>query len=401
MNLLRRRWLRGFVAVAAASLAVLGISQVTSSATTKAQATITLTEMDYYSTAAQTSMIASYIKEFEAANPGVTIQATHVPFSDLDTKLLTDASAHDLPNILAVDNPFVPDMIATGQMLPLSGFAGFTTSGYYPAVMNEGLSGGKYYTYPVGANSIALFYNIKMLKAAHVSPPKTWAQLLTAAKKLTTKTRYGVALTAEAAEDCTWQWEPFFWSNGGNFSSIASAPGVQALSLWTQLVTAGSASKAALSWSQTPDVTDQFLHGQTAMMFNGPWNFAALNAQGWYYGKQFGIVSIPVREAGQKVAVPLGGEDWMISNSGSSAQQQMAFKFLQGMQTPSEMLAFVKAFGYLPAKISVAATFLKEEGPEWSVFIKQTLTAHPRTLGLGVKYTKISEDVWTAILSCR
>ena len=46
---------------------------------------------------------------------------------------------------------------------------------------------GKYYTLPVaGANSIALIYNIPMLRAANVKPPKTWAQLLTAAKALTT-----------------------------------------------------------------------------------------------------------------------------------------------------------------------------------------------------------------------
>ncbi len=50
------------------------------------------------------------------------------------------------------------------------------------------------------------------------------------------------------AEDTTWQWEPFFWSNGGNatFANIAGAPGVQALSLWKQLITDGSASKDCL-----------------------------------------------------------------------------------------------------------------------------------------------------------
>ncbi len=31
------------------------------------------------------------------------------------------------------------------------------------------------------------------------------------------------------------------------------------------------------------------------------------------------------------------------------------------------------------------------------VYVNQTLYAHPRTLGLGVKYPKISQAVWTAI----
>jgi multiple sugar transport system substrate-binding protein len=67
------------------------------------------------------------------------------------------------------------------------------------------------------------------------------------------------------------------------------------------------------------------------------------------------------------------------------------------MQTPSEELALAKLFGYLPGKIAVAKTYLSQAGAEWKVYIDQTLYAHPRTLGLGVKYPKISEAVWTAI----
>ena len=48
-----------------------------------------------------------------------------------------------------------------------------------------------------GANSIALMYNIAMLKAANITPPATWAQLVTDAKALTTSQHYGIALTCE------------------------------------------------------------------------------------------------------------------------------------------------------------------------------------------------------------
>jgi multiple sugar transport system substrate-binding protein len=396
MNLMKRRRRRGFAALAAATFAVVGLSQVSASAATK----ITLTEEDYFNTPGQISALALYNKQFEAAHPGVTVTRTYVPFASLDTKLLTQAAGHDLPNLLAVDNPFVSTMITTGQVVPLSGFSGFSTQGYFPAIIDEGLFNGKYYSLPVaGANSIALMYNIAMLKAAHITPPTTWAQLVTDAKALTTPQHYGIALTCEAAEDTTWQWEPFFWSNGGafNFSNVASAPGVQALSLWNTLVTDGSASKACLGWSQTPAASSQFEAGKAAMMVNGPWNFSGLALAHMYYGKQFGIVPVPVRVPGQHVIVPLGGEDWMIGNSGGSAAQQMAFQWIQGMQTPSQELALAKLFGYLPPKEAVAKTYVQQEGAEWSVYANQTLYAHPRTLGLGTKYPKVSEAVWTAI----
>ena len=75
----------------------------------------------------------------------------------------------------------------------------------------------------------------------------------------------------------------------------------------------------------------------------------------------------------------------------------MAFDYIQGMQTPSKELPLAKLFGYLPPKEAVAKTFVQQAGPEWSVYTNQTIYAHPRTLGLGVKYPKISEAVWTAI----
>jgi multiple sugar transport system substrate-binding protein len=398
MKLFTKKWQWGCAVTILAAMCTLVAFSVASSAATS----ITLTEEDYFNTPGQIAALAAYTKQFEASHPGVTVKRQYVPFANLNPKLLTQAAGHDLPNLLAVDNPFVSTMISTGQVVPISGLKGFSTKGYFPAVINEGLSNHQYYSLPVaGANSIALIYNIAMLKAAHVAPPKTWAQLLTAAKALTTSAHYGIALTCEAAEDTTWQWEPFFWGNGGNatFSNIASGPGVQALNVWKQLISDGSASKDCLQWSQTPAASTQFIDGKAAMMVNGPWNFPTMNQSKLFYGKQFGVVPVPVNKAGQHVVVPLGGEDWMVSNTGGTSAQQAAFEYIQGMQTPAMELSLAKLFGYLPAKPAVASVYLKQAGPEWGVYIHQTLFAHPRTLGLGVKYPKISQAVWTAIQS--
>lgn len=87
----------------------------------------------------------------------------------------------------------------------------------------------------------------------------------------------------------------------------------------------------------------------------------------------------------------------MVGKSGGKAAQQAAFEYIEGLQTPSQELKLAKLFGYLPGKIAVARRYLRQAGPEWKVYINQTLYAHPRTLGLGVKYPKISQAVWTAI----
>ena len=72
-----------------------------------------------------------------------------------------------------LDNPNVPQVAATGQLRAFDDLAGFTTSGYYTGSMNECRYQGKYYCYPIGTNSLGIFYNKKMLDAAHVKPPTT------------------------------------------------------------------------------------------------------------------------------------------------------------------------------------------------------------------------------------
>ncbi len=129
---------------------------------------------------------------------------------------------------------------------------------------------------------------------------------------------------------------------------------MQALTLWSNLVTQGSASKQCLSWSQTPAASTQFIDGKAAMMVNGPWNFPTMNGAHLFYGKQFGVVPVPVQKSGQKAIVPLGGEDWMVSKTGGSQAQQLSFDYIKGLQTPEEELQLAKLFGYLPGKMAVA-----------------------------------------------
>ena len=136
MNLLTNRRHRVLVVIAAATVAVAVLSQIGTSAATKK---ITLTEEDYFNTPGQTAALALYAKQFEAAHPGVTIKRQYVPFANLNTKLLTQAAGHSLPNLLAVDNPFVSTMISTGQTVALSDLKGFSTKGYFPAIIKEGL----------------------------------------------------------------------------------------------------------------------------------------------------------------------------------------------------------------------------------------------------------------------
>ncbi len=357
---------------------------------------VTLTELDYFTSNGGNTAVPWYNKKFEAAHPGVTIKREVVPYANLITKVLQEASAGDLPNIVMLDNPNVPEVAATGQLKPLNGLPGFTTSGYIPGATSECTFKGKQYCYPIGTNTIGIFYNKAMFAAAHLSPPTTWAQLQSDAKTLTKGKVHGFAFDATADEQSTWQLEPYFWSNGANLSKVDSPEFTQALQLWVNMVKDGSASKSVLQWGQDPDLTQQFLHKTAAMIEDGPWIFPELNQAGWKYNQQYGIVPIPTKVAGQTVVTPLGGETWNIGNSGSSQQQNLAWEWIKGMQSPSVMSHVTSLMYYLPTKPAVISSYLKG-GPEYTVFAKETQTARSRTTQYGANYPKVSQAIWTAI----
>src|SRR5262245_18381228 len=92
----KRYW--ALAAITAAACAVVGVSQAPGART----ATITLTEEDHFNTPGQVAALNLYSNYCEAAHPGVKIKRQYVPFASLNTKLLTQAAGHALPNILAV-----------------------------------------------------------------------------------------------------------------------------------------------------------------------------------------------------------------------------------------------------------------------------------------------------------
>ena len=356
---------------------------------------VTITEFDYYTGGANAAMNA-YNAQFMKAHPDITVKRTSVPYANLITKILQDASAGDMPNLMLIDNPNVPEVAATGQLVPLDSMPGFTTSGYTPGAISECTYQGKHYCYPIGTNTIGLFYNKAMLAAAHLTPPATWAQLQADAKQLTTSGHYGIAFDATNDEQSTWQLEPFFWSNGGSLTSVSTPAFQQALQLWVNMAKDGSASKSVLTWGQDPDLTEQFLHAKAAMIIDGPWIFPELNAAGWKYNQQYGIVPIPVNQAGQTVITPLGGETMDIGAGGSSAQQQAAWEWIEGLQQPATMEQVASMMYYLPTKPAVIQQYLKG-GPEFTEFAREIQTARPRTTEFGSNYPKVSQAIWTAI----
>jgi multiple sugar transport system substrate-binding protein len=349
-----------------------------------------LTLMDYYNNEPDKTIIQAGIDKC-AAEIGVTITREAVPGKDLIQKVLQKSSSKTLPDVLMLDNPDLQEIAATGGLAPLDDF-GVDTKGFAKGMLDAGTYEGKVYGLAPTANTLGLFYNKKILAAAGLKPPTTWAELKTTAKALTKGTQYGVAFSAIATYEGTWQFLPFMWTNGGDEAKLDSPKNKEALQLWKDLVDSGSASKSVINWGQG-DVKDQFAAGKAAMMINGPWQIPSLNDN---KSLEWGSVQVPINKPGQTPVAPLGGEVWTVPQTGNKAKQAKAAEFIGCFTKDSNQLDLATQRYTVPTKPELAKDYVAKM-PTMEAFTEQVANARSRTGELGTGWPKAATAIYTAI----
>jgi multiple sugar transport system substrate-binding protein len=364
------------------AFAVAGLCQV------KASAEVTTVEIvHFFNIDTQTDALKELQAVFEKANPDVKILFTYVPFGELVSRTLQMAAVRKPPGISVIDNPDVLRVAKAGILKDISGDVTKLQfwNDMYPGPKAAVTDGSKVYGVPDGCNSLALFYNKKLLADAGVStPPRTWDQLTEMAAKTSKRPAlYGIAFSAVNTEEATWQWEPFLWSNGGSLTDLDSRNAQVALQLWIDWVKNGYASRDVVNWNQG-DVPNQFNSGRAAAMVMGPWQLANVKKSGIDYG----IVTLPVPKEGSKPVVPLGGDDWCVLKTDPKIEQA-AVKFILFTQEPSRLRKFCDTENVI-ASIRTIAKQQGQANPELQPFVDQMDTAKARSQDGGAKYPEIS-----------
>lgn len=324
-----------------------------------------------------------------ADQSGTSIQRQAVPLDQLLAQVLRQASSRSLPDLVLMDNLYVQRVAATGALSPIGQYGFDKADAYYDSVVNAATYKGKLYGLATAVDTLGLYYNKSMFEEAGLEPPKDWAELEAAAKKLSSGNRYGIAFSAVGNEEGTFQFLPFLWSAGADLTKLDTPEAAKALGLWVRLVQGGSASRSVVNWTQG-DVTDQFVAGNAAMMVNGPWALAELREKA---GLDFGMIPIPSPEAGRNAEVPLGGEIWTIPVTGDDSQK-VAWQVLQCMVQPKPMAEWAEKTAHIAAKPDVAA---EADDPTMRAFQEILKSARPRTQVLGANYPEASEAMWTAL----
>ncbi|MFE6620400.1 ABC transporter substrate-binding protein [Streptomyces sp. NPDC057740] len=365
----RRRFLR---TVGAGAAALSGGAALASCGGSDEPSTTTLTWWDYFTLDNFQPGMTRLIKDIEAGVPDVRIERRTFPFAELERQITLGAISGDLPDIAIVDNVSMNTLGGSGLLADLTGrVEEWGQAGqYYKGPWDGCQVGGRTLGIPNQSNCLALYYNTGMLQDAGVQPPTTWAELASAAERLTRGDRYGLALSAIRTEEGVFQFLPFLWQAGGDLDTFATY-GATALSFLDDLVAKGSLSEQCVGWTQQ-DVNTRFLNQRAALQINGPWQIPTLKEADF----DWAVVALP---RDKEAATCLGGENWVLTKS--SDHLDKAWEVLEYTQRPSVLTPYLVSFGNLPARKDLADRGTWASDPALRLFLSQLPLARPRQYG--------------------
>jgi multiple sugar transport system substrate-binding protein len=325
------------------------------------------------------------VKKWNAQSKDVQVKFQTFPFSDyLGTKLTTAFASGHGPDIFWISPGQFLNYVNNGIAAPLDDVIGSARKQYLPAAISAVTVDGHIQALPFEMEPVALYYNKAILKKEGVAPPRTWAELLAACEKLTTRKRYGIVLETAQNPYQNFTWYPFLWSGGGEVvdknwthSTLKTRAGAAAFELWGQLVNKGYAPKktAAITADAGP-----LGRGETAMQICGFWAIAQLKSA--FPKLDYGVTRLPIPKGGKPVTV-YGGWTQMVNSKSDHVDEAKAFTkwlWLQNRSFPKDWacLTNTKFSPRRPVNASCAREFGKPPKNYFTSQVLPTARAEPR-----------------------
>ncbi|MET9762859.1 extracellular solute-binding protein [Streptomyces sp. NPDC006372] len=387
----QRRLTAAAVTALAVAVAATACSSGSGSSDSNGAGSGTYTVWDPYPQFDKTSAWAKLLDQC-GTKAGVKIKRTGFDTSDLGNKTLLAAQQGNSPDVLIVDNPVVSTLAEAG-VLTTTDDTGLNTSKIDPNLLAAGQSAGKTYGTPIGANTLALYYNKDVLKKAGVdiASVKDWNTLTAALAKVKKAGKKGITFSAIGTEEGSFQFLPWFWGSGAKLTELDSAQAVSALSLWKNWLKKGYAPNSVLNNTQTTS-WQEFTGGDYAFAENGTWQLAGAEKAGFDYG----VLPIPGATGGN-AAAPTGGEFVTVPIQKDSARYATTKKLVTCLTSGDNLYNTDTTLSYVAPTSEVQDKQVAAK-PDLKPWVDAVKTAKGRTSDdLGTKYPKISEQMWKAV----
>lgn len=280
--------------------------------------------------------LLNLVKDYNSSQDKVKMTVKYIPDEDLKKQLALSMADGTMPDLAMVDSADFKYFHSLKKFKDLTGE--FPEEAYFSEAMDACRTDGKIYGLPFGLNCPALIYNKTMFQKNKIKVPETWDDFYRAAVKLTDKETYGFGMTALQSEETMYEFLPVLWSMKGEVDQITSSGSRRAFELLKKLVDEKAMSRQCISLT-LGDLTNQFVKGNVAMMFNSPMTVDTIREQN--PDLDFGIASLP--SDGEKVSV-IGGEVLGVTRG---KHQKEAVSFVNYLADKKNMEKYLDGFGFL------------------------------------------------------
>lgn len=342
------------VAVASVALAA-GCASAPTTSSIETSGTITV--WDYYGAS---TPIKPAIAAFEKAHPGTKVDYQAFDYETMQDKFSVAASSGDAPDLATLDMTWVPTYAASGVLSDIAAVSGGMLNDkpiadQYSTSSNTAMTyDGKMVAALYDFDAYALYYRKDVLQRKGVAVPKTWAELVAAAKAIAEDTngdRKPDRFAFQVLPD-TFHFSQLLFQNGGDIldangkASFNQPAGVNAVqSLKTMLDSGGGIYWGDDQGDSTgmPGIVDE----RIAMFLNGPYMMGVLKTGAASQSGEWAVAPAPFT---QQPGSYLGGTGLAIPASAKNPKG--AWELAQYLLEPPQQELLYTQAGAAPATLA-------------------------------------------------
>lgn len=301
------------------------------------------------------------IADFEAANPNVKVEGIGASSADITSRIQADVAAGRIPDVVQMvfsDLNFTIDnlgAVALEDIVPAdelkAHFEGIASNGLQLGVVN-----GKTYGLAYTFSTPVLFYNADLFKQAGLdpeNPPKTWAEVKTAALAIAEKTdAEGIATGIFGPSAGDWLFQGVLRSNNGPLMSadrktldFANPASVEAVAVLRDLYDSGAYTNVEVQAAMEGMASGKIgMYLQTSAIQG----FLVKGAEG-----KFDLRATTMPRFGEKPQRPNNSGSALVILSRDPVRQRAAWELMKAMTSKEAYTVITSQIGYLPLRTDI------------------------------------------------
>lgn len=299
-----------------------------------------------------TDYFKELIGNFELENPGIKIKWVDVPWSAMQSKILTAVSAKTAPDVVNLNPDFASQLAGRNAWLTLDAkVPDEVRSTYLPNIWKASTLNGKSFGIPWYLTTQLTIYNTNLLKQAGISkPPTNYVELAQQAAQIKQKTgKYALFITF-VPEDSGEVLQSFVQMGVSLLDTQGQAAfntpeGKAVFQYWVNLYKNGLLPREALTQGHRHAI-ELYQAGETALLFSGGEFLKTIAKNAPIIAQSSGTAPQITGETGKKNVSVMN-----LVIPRNTDQPDAALKFALFVTNNQNQLAFAKAAEVLPSTI--------------------------------------------------